>query len=247
MFLPDEILDNIKIDDELLSKHTKILSNYDFASEVSVNILGHIFEHSLTEIESIQAELEGAEIDKSKTKRKKDGVFYTPTYITKYIVDNTVGKLCYEKKVELEINDEDYEKRKGRRTTTVEALRKKLDEYREWLLNLTICDPACGSGAFLNQALEFLIAEHRYIDELYTKLEGFSAFRCSDIENAILENNLFGVDINEESIEIAKLSLWLRTAQKGRKLTTLNNNIKCGNSLIDDPGNRRRKSVRLER
>jgi len=46
---------------------------------------------------------------------------------------------------------------------------------------------------------------------------------------------LFGVDINEESVDIAKLSLWLRTAQKGRKLTTLSSNIKCGNSLIDDP------------
>ncbi len=233
LFLPDDILDNIKIDDELLSKHTKILSNYDFASEVSVNILGHIFEHSLTEIESIQAELKGETIDKSKTKRKKDGVFYTPTYITKYIVDNTIGKLCSSQKAALEINDEDYEKRKGRRKTTVEALRKKLDDYREWLLNLTICDPACGSGAFLNQALEFLIAEHRYIDELYTNLEGFS-LPLTDLENAILENNLFGVDINEESVEIAKLSLWLRTANKGRKLTTLNNNIKCGNSLIDD-------------
>lgn len=234
LFLPDEILDNIKINDELLSKHTKILSNYDFASEVSVNILGHIFEHSLTEIESIQAELAGAEIDKSKTKRRKDGVFYTPTYITKYMVDNTVGNLCIEKKAALEIDDEDYEKLKGRRKVTIEALRKKLDDYRKWLLKLTICDPACGSGAFLNQALEFLIAEHRYIDELYTKLEGFS-LPLSDLENSILENNLFGVDINEESVEIAKLSLWLRTAQKGRKLTTLNNNIKCGNSLIDEP------------
>lgn len=241
LFLPDEILDNIKINDELLSKHTKILSNYDFASEVSVNILGHIFEHSLTEIESIQAELEGAVIDKSKTKRKKDGVFYTPTYITKYMVDNTVGKLCTEKKAALEIKDEDFEKRKGRRTTTIETLRKKLDTYREWLLKLTICDPSCGSGAFLNQALEFLIAEHHYIDELYTKLEGFS-LPLSDLENSILENNLFGVDINEESVEIAKLSLWLRTAQKGRKLTTLNNNIKCGNSLIDDPEIARDKS-----
>ncbi|NCQ12117.1 MAG: N-6 DNA methylase [Bacteroidetes bacterium] len=56
-----------------------------------------------------------------------------------------------------------------------------------------------------------------------------------EVENSILEHNLFGVDINNESVEIAKLSLWLRTAQKGRKLTSLNNNIKCGNSLIDDP------------
>jgi hypothetical protein len=55
------------------------------------------------------------------------------------------------------------------------------------------------------------------------------------VENSILENNIYGVDLNDESVEIAKLSLWLRTAQKGRKLNSLNNNIKCGNSLIDDP------------
>lgn len=57
----------------------------------------------------------------------------------------------------------------------------------------------------------------------------------SDISTDILERNIYGVDINEESVEIAKLSLWLRTARKGRKLNTLSNNIKCGNSLIDDP------------
>ena len=59
---------------------------------------------------------------------------------------------------------------------------------------------------------------------------------CSqDVENHILENNIYGVDINEESVEIARLSLWLHTAKKGRKLTSLSSNIKCGNSLIDDP------------
>jgi len=101
------------------------------------------------------------------------------------------------------------------------------------LLQITICDPSCGSGAFLNQALEFLMEEHRYIDELESKLLG-SGFKFPGVENHILENNIFGVDINEESVEIAKLSLWLRTAQRGRKLTSLNNNIKCGNSLIDE-------------
>ncbi len=98
---------------------------------------------------------------------------------------------------------------------------------------LTICDPACGSGAFLNQALEFLITEHHYIYELELKLIG-TALIDVNLENRILEKNIFGVDINEESVEIAKLSLWLRTAQHGRTLTTLNDNIKCGNSLIED-------------
>jgi len=234
LFAPDEVLDNIKINDDLLYKHTVNLSNYDFESEVSVNILGHIFEHSLNDIDEIQAEIQGISSDQSKTKRKKDGVFYTPKYVTKYIVDNTVGKLCEEKKTELDIQEAEYEKeRKGRQKATLKKLTQKLEDYRKWLLQITICDPACGSGAFLNQALEFLIAEHQYIDELQAKLFG-DAMILSEVENSILENNLFGVDINDESVDIAKLSLWLRTAQKGRKLTSLNSNIKCGNSLIDD-------------
>lgn len=230
LFAPDDILDTIAIGDTLLHEHALKLSHYDFESEVSVNILGHIFEHSLTEIEEIQNEIEGIPHDGGKSKRKKEGVFYTPKYITKYIVDHTVGKLCEEKKAELDITDEAYQPAKQRSRQKLQ----KLQDYRDWLLQLTICDPACGSGAFLNQALEFLIEEHRYIDELSAKYNK-DALILSDVENSILENNLYGVDINEDGIEIAKLSLWLHTAQKGRKLTSLSGNIKCGNSLIDDP------------
>ena len=233
LFKPDPLLDSIEIDDELLFKHTSKLTAYDFESQVDVNILGHIFEHSLNEIESVNAEIEGVEFDKQKTKRKKDGVFYTPKYITKYIVDNTVGKLCEDKKTELGIAEENYLKgRKNRPKDTVTRLNSLLDTYREWMLTLTICDPACGSGAFLNQALDFLIAEHQWIDEMRSKLMG-GGLAFPDIENSILEKNIYGVDLNEESVEIAKLSLWLRTSQPGRKLTSLNNNIKCGNSLIE--------------
>ncbi len=235
LFAPDEILDNISIDDEILHKHTLTLSQYDFETDVDVNILGHIFEHSLGEIENVQAEIKGEKIDTQKTKRKKDGIFYTPKYITKYIVENTVGKLCEEKRIELDIVDEEYAKgRKNRKKDTIKILDDKLTDYRNWLLSLTILDPACGSGAFLNQALDFLITEHRKIDDLRAQLFG-SGLVFSDITTDILEKNIYGVDLNEESVEIAKLSLWLRTAQKGRKLNKLNNNIKCGNSLIDDP------------
>jgi hypothetical protein len=233
LFKPDDILDHITIDDDLLYKHALKLSDYDFASEVDVNILGHIFENSLNELDEIKAQLEGQEIDKSKTKRKKDGVFYTPKYITKYIVENTIGKLCKEKKDYLQIIENDYIIDKKRQKNTIKLLQNKLETYRLWLLQITICDPACGSGAFLNQALDFLINEHAYIDELQAKLFG-DAIILSDVEKSILENNLFGVDLNEESVEIAKLSLWLRTAQPNRKLNDLSGNIKCGNSLIDD-------------
>lgn len=233
LFKPDTILDNLEIDDELLYKHTYKLAKYDFSSQVDVNILGHIFENSLNEIESVNAEIEGGEFDKQKSKRKKDGVFYTPKYITKYIVENTVGKLCQEKKEALGFKEEAYfEIKKGTHQNTKKQLLEVLDNYREWLLQITICDPACGSGAFLNQALDFLIKEHRYIDELKAKVLG-GGLILSDIENTILENNIYGVDLNEESVEIAKLSLWLRTAQPRRKLSDLSSNIKCGNSLID--------------
>lgn len=234
LFKPDAILDALEIDSILLYKYTSSLSNYNFESQIDVNILGHIFENSLNEIESVNTEIEGGKFDKQTSKRKKDGVFYTPKYITKYIVENTIGKLCEEKKIELNFHEEEYFKgRKNRNKTTIEKLVKILDEYREWLLQLTICDPACGSGAFLNQALDFLIKEHIYIDELKTKILG-GGLQFPDIENTILENNIYGVDLNEESVEIAKLSLWLRTAQPRRKLNDLSSNIKCGNSLIND-------------
>lgn len=235
LFAPDDILDSLTIDDDLLYKGSLKLSNYDFESEVDVNILGHIFEHSLNEIDEIQASLMDEKTEKV-SKRKKDGVFYTPKYITKYIVENTIGTLCKAQKEKLEIIDEEFEfidaKAKGKDKAKRETLNQKITDYRNWLLELKIVDPACGSGAFLNQALEFLIAEHTKLDELKATLLGGSLV-LSDVENSILENNLYGVDINEEAVEIAKLSLWLRTARKGRKLNSLNQNLKCGNSLID--------------
>jgi type I restriction-modification system DNA methylase subunit len=233
LFKPDEVLDNIVISDEPLVEHTRRLSTYDFESEVDVNILGHIFENSLSEIEEVGQQINNGDAMPT-SKRKQDGVFYTPQYITKYIVENTVGRLCAEKKNELGIVEEEYFADKNRQKQTKLKLLEKLNHYREWLLQLTILDPACGSGAFLNAALQFLMNEHALIDEMEAKLTGASIV-LQGIENSILENNLYGVDINEESVEIAQLALWLRTAKPHRKLNTLSRNIKCGNSLISDP------------
>ncbi len=245
LFYNDELLDNLKIDDRILIDDLLKLSEYDFNTEVDVNILGHIFEHSLSEIEEITAEILASRghVPLALSKRKKDGVFYTPKYITQYIVENTIGTLCNEKRKELEIEeiefDGSYRNKKAKENAPSlsakgKKLYKKLNDYKDWLLSLKIVDPACGSGAFLNQALNFLIEEHKNIDDIIDELTN-TALRLFDTEKSILENNLYGVDINEESVEIAKLSLWLRTAQKGRKLSNLNDNIKCGNSLIDDP------------
>lgn len=235
LFKPDEVLDSIEVADDLLSDYTKRLSAYDFDSEVDVNILGRIFENSLSEIEEVSKQLaqgESIEADQA-SKRKKDGVFYTPSYITSYIVEQTLGVLCANKKAELKIKQTEYFADAKRQKATTKRLLEQLEVYREWLRAVTICDPACGSGAFLNAALDFLMAEHKLIDEMQAKITG-SSIVFQNVENAILENNLYGVDINEESVEIAKLALWLRTAKPNRKLTSLNENIKCGNSLISD-------------
>ena len=233
LFKPDEVLDNIRISDDLLVEHTRKLSDYDFESDVDVNILGHIFENSLSEIEEVTQQINNGAAPQT-SKRKQDGVFYTPQYITKYIVENTVGRLCAEKKQELNIVEDEYFSDQRRQMHTKKRLMDQLQKYRDWLLQITILDPACGSGAFLNAALQFLMAEHKLIDEMEAKVAG-SAIVFQDVENSILEHNLFGVDINEESVEIAQLALWLRTAKPHRKLNSLNENIKCGNSLISDP------------
>ena len=238
IFAPDEVLDTLIVDDDVLKDDLLKLSKYDFNTDVDVNILGHIFEHSLSEIEEVEAELKGEVADKTKGKRKKDGVFYTPKYITKYIVENTIGKLCAEKKAELKLDIDiaifENQKADGKLNSKGIELYATLNQYKDWLLTLKILDPACGSGAFLNQAVNFLVQEHKFVDDIIAELTN-TPLRLFDTDIAILENNIYGVDINEESIEIAKLSLWLRTAKQGRKLSNLSNNIKCGNSLIDDP------------
>ena len=242
LFKPDEVLDNITISDDLLVEHTRKLSSYDFESDVDVNILGHIFENSLSEIEEVTQQIQSASAPlpmgegqgERLSKRKQDGVFYTPQYITKYIVENTVGRLCAEKKQHFGIVEEEYFSDQRRQLQTKKRLLDQLQQYRDWLLGITILDPACGSGAFLNAALKFLMDEHKRIDEMEAKVSG-SSFEFQGVENSILENNLYGVDINEESVGIAQLALWLRTAKPHRKLNSLNQNIKCGNSLISDP------------
>ena len=235
LFATDELLDSLIIDDFILNDNVQILSNYDFASEISVNILGHIFEQSLTDLEELQANIDNVNFDKTKSKRKKDGVFYTPEYITRYIVENTLGKMCQEKREELLIGSETLVSPSNPKKLTKQEQQTKenLLLYKNWLLNLKILDPACGSGAFLNQALEYLISEHKNLqNDLALMGDLFASYM---VEEEILEHNLYGVDINEDAVEIAKLSLWLRTAKRGRALTKLADKIVCANSLLEMP------------
>ena len=234
LFATDTELDALKIDDSVLE--AQFLSDYDFLSDIGVNILGHIFESSLNDLEELNAQINGNEFDAKQSKRKKDGIFYTPEFITEFIVENSLGTLCKAKKDELglDLNELLAPKNPKKLTKAESEIKDKIYAYRKWLLSLKILDPACGSGAFLNQALEFLISEHGALDT-YRKVYEGEGLGLYDIESTILENNLYGVDINADAVEIARLSLWLRTAAKGRVLTDLSKNLVAANSLLEFP------------
>jgi len=228
LFKHDSELNNLKISDGPL-KTVLSLGTYNFEDDLSVTILGHIFEQSISDLEEIKNKVnESQDIDTIvQSRRKKDGIFYTPDYIVRYIVDNSLGtylreheeKFKDEFKLKGDITDVTYEKRE----------QQVYEKYQQFLENVKVLDPACGSGAFLVYVFDYLMAENKRVASIRGTL-----FNNDQYIRSILKNNIFGVDLNEESVEITKLSLWLKSAEKGKKLTTLDENIKCGNSLIDD-------------
>jgi len=245
LFKNDDILDGLYVDNEVFEEMKKI-SEYDFDSELNENILGHIFEQSISDIEDLKKELNGEKFDKKKGKRKKDGIFYTPKYITKYIVENSIKNWLDDKRKELgedklpELTEKDFEikysSKKSDERIYSKNYKKHIEfwtKYREAVKTIKIVDPACGSGAFLITAFEYLLNYNNYLNDKIFDLTGTKDL-FSDTTKEILQNNIFGVDLNKESVEITKLSLWLKTANKNKTLATLENNIKCGNSLIDD-------------
>ncbi|MCO5734422.1 DNA methyltransferase [Rhizobium sp. SSA_523] len=240
LFAPDPIVDGITIPDEVCEGFKKI-GDYDFASQVSVTVLGHIFEQSIADVERLQAEARGEEVEEAKSsgtsgRRKRDGVVYTPDYIARFIVQQTLGAhlkdifaevlAVYAKKGATADDEEIQWKRKGAELEAWEA-------YRDRLKTLRIVDPACGSGVFLVLAFDFMKAELTRVNEKIADLKG-GALGLFDPDSEILTNNLFGVDVNAESVEIAKLSLWVKTARRGKMLDSLDDNLKVGDSLIED-------------
>ncbi|MBU2420714.1 MAG: N-6 DNA methylase [Nanoarchaeota archaeon] len=212
-------------------KNILIMDSFDFNSEVNVNILGHIFEQSISDIEDLKT-------DKS-SRRKKEGIFYTPEYITDYICRNTIIT---------------YLSKKGINSVPelIKEYAENIEELEEKFKAIKILDPACGSGAFLIKATDIMLEIFRAIQEFKQSEGEYEAKKgLKKKSNAkgqlvlekwneeaeareIIENSIHGVDINEESVEITKLSLFLKMARKNRKLTDLSNNIKQGNSLIND-------------
>ncbi len=279
LFKPDALLDGLVVRDHHLMTLIKLIQDYDFQSQLDVSILGHIFEQSIADLPEILHEiqkrtpLELAELGPettATTKRKKDGIFYTPDYITRYMVKEAVGGWLVDRKKEIladltftelpEPTFDDYatiKLDKGEATgNEVITLNVKFwNAYAEKLQTIKVLDPACGSGAFLNQVFDFLYNEWSKVvkpelKKLTTPLEKqmldnstvnepmaftYGGDEEWKLKKSIILYNIFGVDLNGESVEITKLSLWMKTANKTNSLAALYDNIKQGNSLIDDP------------
>jgi len=223
-------IDDLIIEDKILKEIITALYEdcpYEF-SVIPVSILGSMYEQFLGKtIHITPGNLVKIE-DKPEVK-KAGGVYYTPEYIVNYIVENTVG-----------------EKIKGLTPKQIEKIK--------------ILDPACGSGSFLIGAYQYLLNYHL---NYYLKEENFNSAKKQKLikqtkdgfilsipeKQRILTNNIFGVDIDQQAVEVAKFSLMLKLMETEKKdlqdlipyaqmysdikmLPNLNKNIQCGNSLI---------------
>ncbi len=216
-------LDDLSVGDDTLQRLRK-LCGYDFAEEVTVEVLGHIFEQSISDLEQLRNE-----DDAGNGKRKKDGVFYTPSWVTRFIARAVLGKTIAERTAKLQ------EQFLGGADEDQLGHGDWLDywrAHRDMLLGLQVLDPACGSGAFLLAAFDLLAAEYTRVNAQLLHYGDES--ELVDLAVALLHHNLFGVDLNAESVEISRLSLWLKTATKGKKLSDLDLSIREGNSVVSD-------------
>lgn len=254
LFAPDAFLDKLTVTDSACDVFQEF-GKYDFGGEVSVNVLGHIFEQSISDLEELQElansgaftldNLVQSAQSSIKTSvsgaRKEHGIVYTPEFITAFIVEQTLGKTLEDARaacMEGYKNTNDWRKPTAEEKRSAKTLQQparvvELQFWRAWLSTLSalkICDPACGSGAFLVAVFDVLHAEYLNINAQIATITG--NMDVFDTDKTILSGNLYGVDLNAESIEITKLSLWLKTAQYGKPLESLESHLRVGNSLI---------------
>lgn len=239
-------------------RHTLLYfsANYNFGIEdggqrtIGLYTLGRIFEQSITDLEIMEAEAANEQSLMKLSKRKTDGVYYTPEWVTEYVVEQTLGIKLKELQTELgfdkydtltdkEIDEAHTQAGKFNQSKKYPAKNyfNLLQVYEDKVNQIQVLDPACGSGAFLIQALKRLLKEHEAIAKEKARISyeyrQTEVFDKGQIYRNILSKNLYGVDINPESVEITKLALWLHTVMPGQSLSSLDNNILCGNSLVD--------------
>ena len=260
---PDKLTPKISIDDKPLKEIINRLyypeSPYEF-SVLSADILGQVYEQFLGKVIRL-TEGHQAKVEEKPEVRKAGGVYYTPKYIVDYIVNNTVGKLLNPGDIPSSVMPA---KAGIQRLESLDSRLHGNDKIKSSITlkeaaKLRILDPACGSGSFLLGAYQYLLDWHRdwYANDDPKKwssgksptlyLAQGNEWRLTTSERKrILLNNIYGVDIDTQAVEVTKLSLLLKVLEgesnqtlanqlrmfHERALPDLGDNIKCGNSLV---------------
>ena len=259
--LPDTLTPHLNIDDKILKDIIRNIyypdSPYEF-SVFSADILGQAYERFLGKVIRLTSG-HRAVVEYKPEVKKAGGVYYTPTYIVDYIVKNTVGKLLADGLQNGEGDEIPLNKGGKGVVSSQNPKPKKRGVTPKDIAKIRVLDPACGSGSFLLGAYQYLLDWHRdwYVANdpekwatgknrvLYQGASG--DWRLTTAERKrILLNNIYGVDIDSQAVEVTKLSLLLKVLEgeseqaivrqlklfHERALPDLGSNIKCGNSLI---------------
>ncbi len=204
----------------------------DARNRIGLYTLGHIFEQSIVELEKLEADYEQRPSLTDVTKRKRDGVYYTPEWVVRRIIEEVVDPLIARWKAEAGWPEAESPEAESPEAGT--PSKEAAGRYWKRLSRIRIIDPACGSGAFLIVALSYLEVEFAAaMTAAYQAGAITKRLSDADLTEMILTDNLWGVDINPASVEITRLSLWLHTAKANRPLSSLNRTVTCGNSLVD--------------
>jgi type I restriction-modification system DNA methylase subunit len=209
-------LSNKQISDFYLAEALDLLARSDKAmvdySSLDIRHLGSIYEGLLEY--RLKSELS---LLTDKGERKATGSYFTPDYIVKYIVENTLGPVIAQKKAEW-----------------VQLLDRT--KFADYILSIKVLDPAMGSGHFLVEAVDYLA---RALVEAWATAKKEDAKTKEVAEHDIqwarrevVRRCIYGVDLNPMAVELAKLALWLTTAAANKPLSFLDHHLRCGNSLI---------------
>jgi Eco57I restriction-modification methylase len=246
LFADDPLIDSLSIPNHIFAAHGQgandaslekdketlfyLSARYNYAAKgdakesLTLYTLGRIFEQSITELEYRVGELENRETVAKLSKRKRDGVYYTPEWVVNYLVEETMGPWFAKARADCGYPEEG--------APALEQVNAYLDRVRA----IRVVDPACGSGAFLISAFRRLLDERKsiakHLAELTSKTSNLTGEQEASLVADILKNNIYGVDINPSSVEIAKLALWLHSARAKSPLSSLDGTIRCGNSLV---------------
>lgn len=239
LFRPDVLEQDLDITlkDEQWEEIFEFLNSYHWIIEdvkateeneekiLTPEILGHVYERSVVEWESVGFEKEAENAVKKISERKKKGVYYTPESITDYISNKTIIPYLLDKLGNKYDSFDDLIESKSKKDMK-DAL-KILDEIK-------VLDPACGSGAFLIKASEVILSLKRRLSYEIKERENFY-----DMKLYIITENIYGVDILAGATEISKLRLWLwlisdfeESKNEIKALPNIDYNLKVGNSLV---------------